>query len=132
MPALLKASVDVDRHRSAGWLLIAFLFMPLVCIYEFGVLRLTGNAVPLPKIAPGAAMLLFTAFLIGAIGEEVGLQRYAYSSLRAHHGALPAAIVLGTMWALWHVITFVQRGRNPEWIFWHSLSTVAVATLSMR
>lgn len=127
--ALLKAAVDVGRHRGAGWLLIALLFMPLVCMFEFGVLRLTGSVVPLPQIAPGAALLLFTAFFIGAIGEEVGWQGYAYPSLRTRQGALRAAVVLGTAWALWHIVPFIQLGRSPQWIFWHSLSAVALRVI---
>jgi membrane protease YdiL (CAAX protease family) len=100
--------------------------MPAVCLLEFSVLRLTGSTVPLPQIVPGAALLLFVALFIGAIGEEVGWQGYAYPSLRTRQGALRAALVLGTVWALWHLISFIQLGRSPEWIFWHSLSAMAL------
>ena len=109
-----------------GWHLAALLIMPAVCAVEFGVLRLTGSDLPLPQIAPGAVLFMFIAFCIGAIGEELGWQGYAYPALRQRHNALMAALVLGVVWALWHVIPYGLMGRSAEWILWHSLSAVAM------
>jgi uncharacterized protein len=113
-------------RRDAVWFLTALLFVPAVYLAEFVVLRLTGSAVPVPQIVPGGALFFFLAFFIGAIGEEVGWQGYAYPALRTRMGVLASAIVLGTVWALWHVVPFVQLGRSAEWIVWHSLSAVAL------
>lgn len=124
--ALLKRALDFRRLHGAGWYLAAFLFMPAVSVVAFGVLRLTGSAVPLPQIVFGEALFFFLAFLIGAIGEELGWQGYAYPGLRTSHSALGAALVLGTVWALWHVIPFVQLGRSAVWIVWHSLCAIAL------
>jgi membrane protease YdiL (CAAX protease family) len=124
--ARVKRMLAFSRPRGAGWYLTALLFMPAVCVLEFGVLRLTGSALPLPHIAPGEALFFFLAFFIGAIGEELGWQGYAYPGLRVRRGALGAALVLGAVWALWHLIPFIQLGRGADWIFWHCLSTVAL------
>jgi uncharacterized protein len=126
---LLRSTFDFRRRRRAGWYLTALLFMPAVCVVEFSVLRLTGSALPLPQIALGEALFFFLAFFIGAIGEELGWQGYAYPVLRTRLSTLGSAIVLGTNWALWHVIPFVQLGRSPEWILWHSLSAVALRVI---
>lgn len=124
--ALLAQAVDLRGLRHPGWFLTALLFVPMVCVLEFGVLRLTRTAVPLPVIEPGTALFLFSAFFIGAIGEELGWQAYAYPALRRRFGVLLSAVILGTVWALWHVVPFAQLGRTPEWILWHSLSAVAL------
>jgi len=124
--ALARRLLPFSTPRIALWLLIALLFMPVVCIVEFAALRLTGSAVPVPQITPGEAAFFFLAFFIGAIGEEVGWQGYAYPALRTRMGVLTSAIVLGTVWALWHVIPFAQMGHSPEWILWHSLCAVAL------
>jgi uncharacterized protein len=124
--ALLKRTMDLRVVRHPGWLLTGLLFMPMVCVLEFGILRLTGSAVPQPEIAPNNAMFLLVAFFVAAIGEEVGWQGYAYPALRKNMGVLTSALVLGFVWALWHIIPFVQLGRSPEWILWHSLSAVAL------
>ena len=124
--ALLGRVFELRRHRGMGWYLTALLFMPVICVLEFGALRFIGREVPLPQIAPSEAFLLFSAFFIGAIGEEVGWQGYAFPALRTRMSALAAAVVLGTVWAMWHVIPFVQLSRSTDWIFWHSLSAVAL------
>lgn len=110
--------------RAAVWFATALLFMPIVCLLEFAALRSIGSAVPVPQIAPGEVAYLFVAFFVGAVGEEVGWQGYAYPALRARMTVLTSAIVLGTVWALWHVIPFAQLGHSGEWILWHSLSAV--------
>lgn len=46
--ALLKSVLAYERDVSARWILVALLFMPIVCLLEFDVLRLTGSAVPIP------------------------------------------------------------------------------------
>ena len=35
-----------------------------------------------------------------------------------------AALVLGAVWAVWHVVPLVQIGRSAAWIAWWSLGTV--------
>ena len=113
-------------HGHTVWYLTAILIMPAVCIAEFAVLRVTGSKVPIPHFAFGEAMFMIAAFFIAAIGEEVGWQGYAYPALRKKMGVLTSALVLGFVWALWHVIPFVQLERSTYWIFWHSLSAVAL------
>ena len=123
---LFEGALVWRRNARAGWYLIALLFMPVIGLLEFAVLRWMGTAVPVPQIAPGFAFVLFLVFFVGAIGEEVGWQGYAYPVLRARLSALRAAAMLGTAWALWHVIPFVQLGKSPRWILWHSLNAVVM------
>ena len=108
------------------WYLVAVLFIPVVCLVEFVVLRLSNSSVPVPQIAFGEALFMFAAYFVAAVGEEVGWQGYAYPALRKHTGVLASALVLGFIWALWHVLPFVQLGRSTDWIVWHSLSAVAL------
>ncbi|MEP6780855.1 MAG: CPBP family intramembrane glutamic endopeptidase, partial [Gemmatimonadaceae bacterium] len=124
--AMLKREANSVTSNAARWYVTALVFMPVVCVLEFGVLRATGSALPALQVAPGEAIFLFAAFFVGAIGEEVGWQGYAYPFLRARHTALSAASVLGVIWALWHVIPFAQLGHNAHWIFWHGLCAVAL------
>jgi uncharacterized protein len=124
--ALLKSAMANGRNPSASWFIIALLFMPAICILEFGILRLTGSSVPIPQIVFGEAIFFFLAFFIGAIGEELGWQGYAYPSLRKRHDVLASALILGIIWALWHVVPFYQLGRSTHWIVWHGLSAVAL------
>ena len=123
---LAKRVFDFNRLSGARWVLVALLFMLVVCALEYVILRLTGIFLPIPQLAPSAASLAFVVFFIGAIGEELGWQGYAYPALRRKHGALVAAIFLGVIWALWHVIPYVQLGQDTNWILWQCLSAVAL------
>ena len=127
--ALLKRAFDFSRIHGVRWYLAALLIMPIVCVGEYGVLRLTGTPPLDLRIAPGEALSLVPIFLVGAIGEELGWQGYAYPALRGARNAQEAAVLLGAVWALWHVIPFVQMGRSAGWIFWHCLSTVALRVI---
>jgi membrane protease YdiL (CAAX protease family) len=85
--ALLKRTLDSRKPNNVGWVLATLLFMPTICILEFGVLRFENIALPVPQTSFGEAAFLFLAFFIGAIGEELGWQGFAYPYLRASYAA---------------------------------------------
>lgn len=43
--------------------------------------------------------------------------------------ALHAGLVLGVVWALWHVIAMVEAGQSPAWIAWSCLDMVGTRVL---
>lgn len=126
--ALLAQAFDLRRVVATKggliWLGVTILFMPLVAVAAFTLLRLTGTAVPLPHLVAGEVLLVFALYFVGAIGEELGWQAYAYPLLRSAHSAFRAALILGVVWALWHLIPYTLMGRGADWIFWYSLFTV--------
>ena len=68
-------------------------------------------------------------FFIGAVGEELGWQGYAYARLKNGRSAINAALIIGAIWALWHVIPYVQLGRSADWIVWQCLGTIALRVI---
>jgi membrane protease YdiL (CAAX protease family) len=112
-----------------AWIFLALILMPLVCLIEYLVLREIGVVLPTLSLDGGTVLFLFAAFFVAAIGEELGWQGYAYPALRRNNTALGAALVVGVIWAAWHVIPFVQLGRGVEWILWHSLCAVALRVI---
>ena len=103
--------------------------MPGLSLAAYGWMRLTGAPLPEPRIPLGAAALLLLGFFLFAIGEELGWSGYLLDDLQTRVGALGAAIVLGIMWATWHVPTLVQAHRPAEWIAWWALGTVGSRVL---
>lgn len=54
---------------------------------------------------------------------------FAVDRMQRRWGAFGAGVVLGVIWAAWHVVPFVQAHRPPEWIAWQSLFMVATRVL---
>jgi uncharacterized protein len=59
-----------------------------------------GNIPPLAEILPMVA--LFTVFS-GPLGEEIGWRGFALPKLLETHSAAVASLILGTVWAVWHL-----------------------------
>ena len=124
--SLAKRAFDFNRLSAASWVVVALLFMLAVSSLEYVILRFIGVSLPTPQIAASEVGFAFVAFFIGAIGEELGWQGYAYPTLRKKHNALVAAIFLGLFWAFWHLIPYIQLGQDTNWIFWQCLCAVAL------
>jgi hypothetical protein len=75
------------------------------------------------------APLLFAAFFVGAVGEEVGWQGYAFDPMEARWGTAGAALLMGVLWALWHVIPYIEAGRPSAWIVWQCVNSVGLRAL---
>lgn len=56
------------------------------------------------------APLLLFALLFGPLPEEIAWRGYALDPLQQRHTALTASLILGTVWALWHLPLFLIEG----------------------
>ncbi|HTQ15103.1 MAG TPA: CPBP family intramembrane glutamic endopeptidase [Rhizomicrobium sp.] len=115
----------------AIWWLPAFLLMPLVAVLSYLIVRGPQAALPgiAPGIAPGYAGALFAVFLAGALCEELGWSAYALGPLQRRWSALAAGVVLGIIWAAWHVPPLIEVHRSANWIAWWAIGTVATRVL---
>lgn len=121
----LGRALDYRTIRGPGWIFCALLLMPFVFVIAYGVLSLEGRVLPDVHVFSIAKIAAFTLmFFLGAVGEELGWQGYAFAGLKTRWGALGAALIIGVMWALWHVIPFAEMGRSVDWIVWQCLGAV--------
>lgn len=124
--ALLKRAVDYARIPSITWVAITFLLMPALMLLAYGALRLAGRPVAAPPVAPLVSLLMLLAYVLAAMSEELGWCGYALDPLQARWGALGAGVILGLAWAAWHFVPLLQAGREPAWIAWWVVFTVAL------
>jgi membrane protease YdiL (CAAX protease family) len=126
----LSRALDYRRIKGVRWVLTALLIMPIVFLLAYGLFRFEARAPPDAKLFPIAEIVAFALmFFVGAIGEELGWQGYAYAGLKNGRSALNAGLILGVIWALWHVIPFAEMGRSVDWIIWQCLGAIALRVI---
>ncbi len=123
---LLRRSFDFGRLQAKAWLVPVILLEPVVMALSYGVMRLAGVPVPLPRVSPWVAAALFVAFFIGGLGEELGWSGYATDPLQDRYGALRAGLLIGVVWAIWHWAGLLGVHRSLAFIAWWSPGTVAL------
>ncbi|MBC7872199.1 MAG: CPBP family intramembrane metalloprotease [Chitinophagaceae bacterium] len=126
---LLKRSFDYRSIQQKIWYLPIFLLMPLIMVLEFGLLNLMGNSIPYPEFSILIVPVFFLIFFITALGEEVGWQGYAFDPLQNRWNALEVSIILGIVWAVWHIMPYIQTHNTPTWILWQCVTTVGLRVL---
>jgi membrane protease YdiL (CAAX protease family) len=129
--ALLRRAFDYRKIKGKIWYVPILFFWPAMMVLEYGLMKLRGVPLPDPRL-PGLMLpLSFAVFFIAALSEEVGWQGYAMDPLQDRWNALAASIIVGIVWAAWHVIPFIQMGRTPTWIAWHGTGMVAARILTV-
>ncbi len=68
---------------------------------------LLGEVDYLPYLGAGGALLLW--LLSFGLGEETGWRAYALPHLQKRHNALSSTLILGVIWAFWHLPAFFYR-----------------------
>jgi membrane protease YdiL (CAAX protease family) len=119
---------DVRRAKSARWTLIAFLFMPAAMLFSYEIMRVLDLPLPAAVTVPFAETpVLFVAFFFGAIFEEIGWTGYATEPLQKRYGVFGAGLMIGAVWALWHIVPWwIVQGRPIAWVAGQALATVAM------
>ncbi|MFB6166131.1 MAG: lysostaphin resistance A-like protein [Haloarculaceae archaeon] len=94
-----------------GWWIVA-LGLPVLAagLVTAGILAVRGpvdlaRALPSPVVFVG--VFLFALVLSGGLNEEPGWRGFAQARLNERYGALAASLVIGVLWAGWHLPYFV-------------------------
>ncbi|MGE5601795.1 MAG: CPBP family intramembrane glutamic endopeptidase [Nitrososphaerales archaeon] len=128
--ALLKRIGDFKRIRNRIWYAPALLLAPGLYGLSYVVMRSAGLPLPQPVSVPFLmAPVYFVVFFITDAGEELGWSGYATDPLANRWGVPKAGLFLGIVWALWHLVPFIQTGSPAPWILAQSIKTVAMRML---
>jgi membrane protease YdiL (CAAX protease family) len=127
--ALFRRALDYQKIEHKIWYLPILFLNPLIMVLSYAVMRLVDMPLPDPQIPWLLAPVFFSAFFIAAIGEELGWMGYAFDPMQDRWGALKASLILGLVWALFHLIPDMQNGQTATWILWQRLGTIATRVL---
>jgi len=126
---LLKRSFDFPRIRVKVWYAPIVLLMPGVMVLSYGLMRLMGSPLPAPQFPILTALAMLGTFFVAALAEELGWTGYVLDPLQTRWNALQASLVLGLVWAAWHLVPLLQVHRSTTWIAWQCLNIVAIRVL---
>ena len=129
---LLMRVFDYKRTSRKAWFLPSILVMPAIMILSYIVMDLLGP--PLPPLQVSVrmiivALVLFAVFFFPALCEEVGWSGYAIDPMQDRWGALQASVILGLVWALWHVIPYFEANNSLSWVVWQCVFTVGARVI---
>lgn len=89
---------------------------------DFGSARLVALFGPSPQLV----LYAMATFVVSAIanGEEIGWRGYALPRLQARYHALFSALIIGLIWAPWHIPLWI-RSWNPTAYAWYTVGVLA-------
>lgn len=96
----------VDWRVAPRWYVAALTIPLLLIALTSAGLELVGTSVD-PGLLPERASLVFISFisiaLVGGGNEEPGWRGLALPKLQEQYAPVPATLILGVVWALWHL-----------------------------
>jgi membrane protease YdiL (CAAX protease family) len=105
--------VDV-RRIGWRWLCAALLLPPAFLSLAIVLDIVFGGALSLdaeqPQGLTAIVSLVFFVFWFGPLPEEIGWRGFALDRLQCRMSALTSSLLLGTIWALWHLPLFYIPG----------------------
>jgi uncharacterized protein len=124
-----------------GWYVFAVGYIVVVKLAASGLHRLVEGSWPTTGTQPVLWLLAATALSTlagGQVGEEVGWRGYALPRMARRYGFAFASLVLGIVWAVWHVPLFFMPGADtygqsfPLYLIQVTGLSVAVCWLYLR
>ena len=145
-PGIRKLFSTILKPRGpAKWYLVIFLIFPGFLLLAFYITPLLGGESQffLADLGiRGAAVYLFLEFskgfvLTGGINEESGWRGFAVPRLQARYPVIVAGLIVGYLWAFWHLPYDIGEGVPTAWIlqnrlFWTPLFGIIMTWLYNR
>ena len=123
--ALLKRTYDFRNIKPGIWFLPILLIYPGIGFLDYFIQRLSGFSIPSPHFSLPLLLAYSTVFFM-TFGEELGLTGYAIDRMQQRYSALMSGLLLGLVWAGYHIPGFIISGfYSFGWIFWHVLYIIA-------
>jgi membrane protease YdiL (CAAX protease family) len=145
-PGIRKLFSTLLKPRGpAIWYLVIFLIFPGFVLLGFYITPILGGKAQfyLADLGIwGGAVFLFLEFskgfvLTGGINEESGWRGFAIHRLQARYPVIVAGLIVGYLWAFWHLPYDIGEGVPTSWLlqnrlFWTPLMGIIMTWLYNR
>lgn len=107
------------RHWRAGWQLYVFILLGFPVLILLGIIVQQGGLSNLQDFdlrELGNYPVYFIGIFFGTgLPEEIGWRGFALPRMQKRYGPLWSSLILGAMWAFWHVLSFLlpAHGGGP-------------------
>jgi membrane protease YdiL (CAAX protease family) len=98
------------------WYLFALVGLPV--ILTLGTIVVPGNLASFKSMSPVSLLSAYVPFFIypallvgGPLGEEPGWRGFAFPRLQRRYGPLVGTLILGPIWAFWHLPIWLTAWR---------------------
>lgn len=116
------------------WYILILLLMPSVTFVSLLLMKLTGDvgfpSLLLPLLSPQPLLiiplLLFFVIVQGPLGEEFGWRGYALDKMLRRWNPFVCSIILGFLWAVWHLPLFFIEGTIQNTLATQSFAAIFV------
>lgn len=115
-----------------GWIAVAVLTVPVLMSSTLYLLSVTVS----PTFKPAWMIPGFIAGLIAGFFEEIGWTGFALPRLQKKYGGLAAGILLGLLWAFWHMLAdyfgnihVMKEAWFPHFLIYWAVSLTAYRLL---
>jgi len=107
------------RTLGRAWpMLVVCVLLPLACLPLF-ITLLVVSGIPIPSLSRINLSAYFYAAFIGkgllgnGLYEEIGWRGFALPCLQRRYSALTSSLMIGLVWALWHIPFLVYQSPFP-------------------
>jgi membrane protease YdiL (CAAX protease family) len=112
----LKRGWTLPGLKRSHWLAVAAFVPPGMMFAAYLGMKAVGYELPEPAISFSGVITLLALFIVPAIFEELGWSCFALVALQQRMSALNASLLIGSTWAVWHIIPLLQAGREIDWM----------------
>jgi membrane protease YdiL (CAAX protease family) len=123
MTGITEGKAGVLRLRQscmqwrAGWWWYLFILLGIPAFYLLGILVLPGASASFQGFPPHFAIVYLVNFVLiffagGPLGEEPGWRGFALPRMQPRYGALKGTLLLGVLWACWHLPDFLTDAQR--------------------
>ena len=112
------------RHRirqwRVHWIWYLFILLGIPALILLGIIILRGTFVDVqvfpPRILTNYPMYFVGIFFATGLPEEIGWRGFALPRMQRRYGSLRGSVVLGVLWAFWHLLSFFlpSHGGGPD------------------